>query len=132
MEPTFVVLTDLSAAAEAASTYTSRLATLMGGQVVLLHVYHDPLLEPEAAMMAVPALEANRQQALTELVQRAQQLPVPGKAEMSEESLEVALQQAISQYHPLLLAAGREAPHTALDRLVANLALPALRQARYP
>ena len=132
MEPTFVLLTDLSAAAEVASNYTSRLATLVGAQLVLLHVYQDPLLEPEAAMMAVPAIAANRRQAMTELVERAQHLAVPAKAELSIDSLGVAVANAVEQYHPLLLAVGREAPRTMLDRLVANLALPVLRDARYP
>ncbi|MCC3155357.1 hypothetical protein Q3A66_20170, partial [Hymenobacter sp. BT770] len=132
MEPAFVVLSDLSSSSEAALMYTAQWAKHINGRVVLLHVYLDPLLEPEISMVPATVRVASRQEIMASMAKRTQQLGVPALIELSDDSLETAVQTMISRYHPLLLAAGREAPHTALDRLVANLALPALRQARYP
>ncbi|MFC7671006.1 universal stress protein [Hymenobacter humi] len=47
MEPTFVVLTDLSPSSEVALAYTSRLAKHVHAHLVLLHVYQDPCWSPK-------------------------------------------------------------------------------------
>ena len=52
MQPVFVVLTDLSSASQVVLTYTANLAALLDGRLVLLHVYQDQLLVPEAVMVA--------------------------------------------------------------------------------
>lgn len=132
MQPSFVVITDLSGASENALTYTARLANCVSGRLVLLHPYQDPLLEPEAAMVAVPSLVNTRKEVMDELVQRAQQLPVPAEAELSVDTLGMAVADVVQRRHPLLLALGREQPHNWLDRLISNQALPILQGAHYP
>ncbi|ALW86724.1 hypothetical protein AUC43_17545 [Hymenobacter sedentarius] len=121
MEPAFVVLTDLSSSAEAALLYTTQLARHVNGRVVLLHVYLDPLLELEVSLVPATVQVASRQEIMANMAKRTQQLGVPALIELSDDSLEVAVQHMILRYHPLLLAAWREAPHTAVAS-----------QARYP
>ncbi|GAB2955255.1 hypothetical protein GCM10027048_21210 [Hymenobacter coalescens] len=132
MEPSFVVLTDLSRGAEAALTYTTRLAALLAGRLVLLHVYQDPFLEPEAMMVAMPAVLESRQQIKTDLAQRARQLPVPADTELSVDTLTGAVADAVQRHHPLLLVLGREQPEYLLDRLLPHHAAAVLQEARYP
>lgn len=132
MQPTFVVLTDLSSAAQVALAYTARLAELINGRLVLLHVYQDPLLAPETVMVAAPATLSNRQEVMTELMQRTRHLTVPAEAEMSVDTLGLAVFDIVQRRLPLLLAMGREHPKNLLDRLISNLALPVLHDARYP
>ncbi|MFC7671007.1 universal stress protein [Hymenobacter humi] len=83
-------------------------------------------------MMAVPAIQYNRSQAMTELLARTQRLDVPAQAEMSTETLGLSIEDIVQRYHPVLLASGREEPHNVLDRFLTNLALPVLQDARYP
>ena len=132
MQSTFVVLTDLSSAAQVALDYTTRLAALLNGRLVLLHVYQDPLLAPEAVMVAAPAAISSRQGVMNELMHLTRQLPVPTEAEMSVDTLGLAVFDVVQRRQPLLLAIGREHPENLLDRLISNLALPVLHDARYP
>ncbi|QIL75038.1 universal stress protein [Hymenobacter sp. HDW8] len=132
MQPTFVVLTDLSRSAEAALMYTTRLAQRLDGRLVLLHVFLDPVLEPEVSMVAAPVLVASRQEIMTNMVQRASTLPVPADTEVVVDVLSAALANVVQQHRPLLLALGREEPDNLLDRLVGNRALPILQDAHHP
>ncbi|QNP51440.1 universal stress protein [Hymenobacter qilianensis] len=132
MQPTFVVMTDLSRSAEAALTYTTRLAQRLDGRLVLLHVFLDPVLEPEVSMVAAPILVTSRQEIMTNMVQRASTLPVPTDTEVVVDVLSTALANVVQQHHPLLLALGREEPDNVLDRLVGNRALPILQDAHHP
>lgn len=132
MSPAFVVLTDMSPAAEVALTYTARLAQLLNGRVQLLHVYMDLVLEPEIGMVAAPIQVANCQEILTEMMQRARLLPVPAEAELSIEPLTVAVSEVVQRHHPLLLAIGRLHPESVLDHLLHNHALPILQDASHP
>ncbi|SMB98914.1 UspA domain protein [Hymenobacter roseosalivarius DSM 11622] len=132
MQPTFVVLTDLSRSAEAALTYTTRLAQRLDGRLVLLHVFLDPVLEPEISMVAAPILVASREEIITSMVQQASTLPVPADTEVVVDVLSSALANVVQQHHPLLLALGREEPDNLLDRLVGNRALPILQDTRHP
>ena len=132
MQPTFVVLTDLSSAAQVALNYTTNLAALLDGRVVLLHVYQDPLLTPEAVMVAAPAAISSRQEIMTELMSWTRRLAVPTEAEMSVDTLGLAVFDVVQRRQPLLLAIGREHPDNLLDRFISNMALPVLHDARYP
>ncbi|MBC6605893.1 universal stress protein [Hymenobacter sp. BT188] len=132
MQPTFVVLTDMSAAAEVALTYTTRLAQLIHGRMVLLHVYLDPMLAPEAAAMASPITVTSRKETMAYMVQRAQELPVPAEAEIVLDMLSPALADVVKRHKPVLLAFGREEPFNLLDRMMGNWALPFLQQAQHP
>ncbi|TGE23877.1 universal stress protein [Hymenobacter aquaticus] len=132
MQPCFVVFTDFTAAAETALTYTTHLARQLGGRLVLVHVYQDPLLEPEAAMVTVPLVIASRQEMLADMIQRVRQLPVPAEAELSVETLGATVAEVIERHHPLLLVLGRDKEDTLLDRLIRHQAAPVLRAAHYP
>ena len=132
MQPTFVVLTDLSEPAEVALKYATRLATELSGRIILLNVYQDPLLEPESAMMTMPLVIESRQQVKVALAQRAQLLPVPTETLVSTESLEATITEVVERYHPLAFVLGREHPATLLDRLLPHQAAPVLQAARYP
>ena len=132
MQPTFVVLTDLSSAAQVALTYTTNLAELLNGRLVLLHVYQDPLLAPEAVMVAAPAAISSRQEVLTELMHWTRELAVPAEAEMSVDTLGLAVFDVVQRRQPLLLAMGRDRPENLIDRFIRTLALPVLHDARYP
>ncbi|QIL74885.1 universal stress protein [Hymenobacter sp. HDW8] len=132
MQPAFVVLTDMSAATEVALTYTSRLAQRLDGRLVLLHVYLDPMLAPDAAVMASPILVTSRKEIIAYLVERAQELPVPAEAEIVVDMLSPALADVVQRHRPLLLACGREQPINLLDRMIGNWVLPILQQAHQP
>ena len=132
MQPAFVVLTDTSAATEAALQYTARLAHLRQGRLVLLHVYLDPLIEPEAALVSPPVPVATRQDIMAYMVGRAQALPVPAEAEIVVDMLAPAVADVVQRYQPELLAFGREPIDNLLDRLIGNWALPILQEARHP
>ncbi|WP_457063921.1 universal stress protein [Hymenobacter sp. UYAg731] len=132
MQPTFVVLSDLNSATDAVLRYTSQLATqLPEGHLVLMHVFQDPLLLPESALM-VPVVTPGRHAVLADLAQRADHLPVPAEPEMTIDTLGLALADAVMRHHPLLLAAGREQPANLIDRVLSNMALPVLQGAHYP
>ncbi|TGD78786.1 universal stress protein [Hymenobacter wooponensis] len=132
MQPTFVVLTDLSEPVEVALKYATRLASELAGQLVLLNVYQDPLLEPESAMMTMPLVMESRQQVKAALAQRAKLLPVPAEVVVSTESLEATITELVHRYHPLAFVLGREHPETLLDRLLPHQAAPVLQAACYP
>ncbi|GAB3823919.1 universal stress protein [Hymenobacter jeollabukensis] len=132
MHPAFVVLTDFSPAAERALRYTTRLAEQVDGRLVLLHVYQDPLLEPEAAMVTLPMVLQSRKQILAELAERARQQALPTETHLSIDTLGDAVTEVVAQHHPLLLALGREQHSTMIDRLLRHQAGPILQTARYP
>jgi nucleotide-binding universal stress UspA family protein len=132
MQPTFVVLTDLSESAEVALKYATRLATELAGRIVLLNVYQDPLLEPESAMMTMSLVMESRLQVKAALAQRAQQLPVPTEVLVSTESLKATISEVVQRYHPLAFVLGRAHPETLLDRLLPHQAAPILQAACYP
>lgn len=134
MKPAFVVLTDLSGAAESALTYTTRLAACLQGRLVLLHVYLNvnALVEPEMVLATTAAQLASRQQLRADLCLRAEMLPVPADAELSLDTLTMAVRGAVQRHQPLLLALGREQPHTLLGRLLPHRTVSVLRTARHP
>jgi nucleotide-binding universal stress UspA family protein len=117
MQPAFVVFTDFSAAAERALRYTTPLARALNGRLVLLHVYQDPYIEPEAAMMTVPLVLENRKERLAQLTERARQLALPAEAELSVEALADAMADVVQRHQPLMLG---------------HQAAPILQAARYP
>ncbi|WP_170061823.1 universal stress protein [Hymenobacter chitinivorans] len=132
MLPAFVVLTDLSTAAESALTYATLLAQRLSGRLQLLHVYQDPMVVPEAAMVTVPLVLESRKVLLSELVERALRLPIPASAELAVGPFRDAVAEAVQVHHPLLLVLGREKDPTLLDQLIRLQATPILQAARYP
>ncbi|OON69953.1 universal stress protein [Hymenobacter sp. CRA2] len=132
MQPAFVVLTDFSSAAERAVRYATQLAQQVRGRLVLLNVYQDPLLEPEAAMVTIPLVLQSRRQTLADLAERARQLALPAEAELSVETLADTVADVVRRHQPQLLVLGRAKDETLLDRLVRHQAAPILQAARYP
>ncbi|UYZ59705.1 universal stress protein [Hymenobacter latericus] len=134
MSASLIVLMDFSPGAEAALRYATGLARQLSARLVLLHLYHDPLLVTETALVTVP-VEAyyQSQQEVTEHLQRlAQTLPVPAEVAVAANTIPEVVADAVQRYQPLLLVAGREHTDNFLDRLVSNLALPSLRAVRFP
>ncbi|MBH8558137.1 universal stress protein [Hymenobacter negativus] len=119
MQPTFVVMTDFSAAAEAALAYTTRLATLVDGQVLLLHVFEDHAMNsvnfaPGPAFGQSGTLtrhRVSREAVLAELTREAQLLPVPAEVELMEPPMGDALHHLLAHRYPQLLVLGRAHAH---------------------
>ena len=134
MKPAFIVLTDLSTAANAALAYTTRLAASVHGRLVLLHVHLnvDPLLEPEAVLTTSPAELASRRQTKADLLLQAQHLAVPADVELSIETVAGAVRGAVQRHCPVLLALGREQHHSLLSRLIPHRTVSILQAARHP
>jgi nucleotide-binding universal stress UspA family protein len=134
MQPAFVVLTDLSGAAETALIYTTRLATCLHGRLVLLHVYLNvnALIEPEAALATTATQLAGRRQLRADLCLQAEMLAVPADAEVSLDTLTMAVRGAVQRHQPLLLALGRVQPHSLLGWLLPHRTVSVLRAARHP
>ena len=112
MQPTFVVMTDFSAAAEAALAYTTRLATLVAGQILLLHVFeeHAAVLS-DSSVPAFGRAQGGRAAVLAELTREARQLPVPAEAELVEAPMGAALHRLLAHRYPQLLVLGRAHAH---------------------
>jgi nucleotide-binding universal stress UspA family protein len=127
-----VVLTDFSPASEVATRYAASLAELLQARLVLLHLYYEPLLAPEMAMVSVQVAYQTQAQAARALHELAQQLSVPATTEVIGETLSAAIADAVERYQPLMLVMGRAHTESFLDRLVSNQALPLLHAAHYP
>ncbi|MFD1469515.1 universal stress protein [Hymenobacter caeli] len=134
MKPAFVVLTDLSGAADAALTYTTRLAACLDGRLVLLHVFLNvsALIEPETVLATTTTQLAARRQLRANLCQQAEKLPLTADAELSLDTLDAAVRGAVQRHQPLLLALGREQPHSLLGRLIPHRTVSILRSVRHP
>ncbi|GAB3242391.1 hypothetical protein GCM10027346_38600 [Hymenobacter seoulensis] len=132
MHPSLVVLTDFSAASETALSYAAHLAQKLSGQLVLLHVYQDPLLEPEAAMVTVPMIMANREQVLGEMAQLVRELAIEAETELSVDTLRDTVAEVIQRRRSLLLVLGRDKEDALIDRLISNQAVPVLQASHYP
>ena len=130
--PCFVVLANLSAVAEQAARYAAVLGMPQQARLELLHLYHDPVLDPE--LVTVTAAHTFRTQAETAalLRQQAQQLAVPAEVKISVQPLATAVQEGVCQGHPQLLVMGLSAEHTLLDHFLRNQALPVLRATQRP
>ncbi|AYA36018.1 universal stress protein [Hymenobacter oligotrophus] len=134
MSPSLVVLMDFSPGAEVALRYATSLAEQLSAKLVLLHLYHDPLLVSETALVTVPveAYYQSQQEVTEHLQQLAKALPVPAEVAVAANTIPEVVADAVQRYHPWLLIAGREHANNILDRLVSNLALPSLRAVHFP
>ena len=132
MNPCIVVLANLSAVAEQAAQYAAVLGAPQQAHLELLHLYHDPVLDPE--LVTVTAAHTFRTQAETAalLRERAYRLAVPAEVKVSVQPLVTAVQEIVCQGNPLLLAMGLSAEHTLLDQYLHNQALPVLRTTHRP
>ncbi|QNH63001.1 universal stress protein [Hymenobacter sediminicola] len=132
MNPAILMLTNLSAAAERAAQTAAILGLPLHMRLVLLHLYHDPLLDPE--LVVITTAQAYRTQAETaaSLQALAQRLALPAEVTTSTAALSEAVQAALHHYQPLLLSMGLSKEHDLLDRLLHNQMLPVLRATHHP
>ena len=132
MNPSLLVLADLSPAAERAAQYAALLGTPLQAHLILLHFYHDPVLELELA--GVTSAQLSRNQADTAAVLRAvaQRLPVPADVTVSVKPMPEAIAEVVRGHHPLLLVMGLSAEHLVLDHWLHNQLLPVLRATQQP
>ena len=132
MNPSLLVLADLSPAAERAAQYAALLGTPLHAHVNLLHFYHDPVLELELA--GVTSAQLNRSQAETAaaLSAVAQRLPVSADVTVSVEPMPGVIAEAVRERHPLLLVMGLSTEHIVLDHWLHNQLLPVLRATQQP
>ena len=132
MNSCIVVLANLSAAAEQAARYAAVLAAPQQARLELLHLYHEPLLDPELVTVTVAHSFRTQAETAALLREQAQQLAVPAEVKVSVQPLAAAVQEAVCQGHPQLLVMGLSAEHTLLDHFLHNQALPVLRATHCP
>ena len=132
MKPSLLVLTDSSPAAERARAYAAVLAAPLGAEVHLLHVYPTPPMTARvgAVMHATTARYVRHERHALEQV--AAEMPVPATATTVATGWDDAVQQALDQYHPLLVIAGLTATDGLLDEWLSNRALPLAHDTGYP
>ncbi|WBO86009.1 universal stress protein [Hymenobacter yonginensis] len=130
--PSLLVLTNLAAPAEQAARYAGLLGAPLHARLVLLHLYHNPVLDPE--LVTVTTTQAYRSQAETSVAlhQLADRLSAPASVEVSVWSAPEAVDEAVRRHQPLLLAMGLSAEQDTLDHLLHNQALPVLRATHRP
>ncbi|OGX87148.1 hypothetical protein BEN47_11760 [Hymenobacter lapidarius] len=132
MQPSFVVLVDLSAAAERAAHYAAVLGELLHVRLALVNVYQVPLLSSELAFVAMPYFPQLQSDAEDAFQAMAERLPVAAEATVLVAPMHDAVQEAIARYHPLLLAMSLSPEQNGLDHLLRNHVLPVLRATHRP
>ena len=133
MNPSIVVLANLSEAAEKAARYAAVLGAPLHARVALLHCYHDPvLLVPELAAVTAAQTDRNYAETTAEIQALAQQLPGGAAVMVSARPMADAVAEAVAQHQPLLLAMGLSPEHDFLDELLRNQVLPVLRGTHQP
>ena len=133
MNPSIVVLTNLSEAAEKTARYAAVLGAPLHAHVTLLHFYQDPvMLAPELAVVAVAQTDRNYADTAAGMQALAQRLPGTTDIMVSTLPMPDAVAEAVQRYHPLFLAMGLSPEHDFLDELLHNLVLPVLRATHQP
>ena len=134
MKPTFLVLTDLSAAARRAAHFTGLLAAAVGGQLVLLYQKNAALFEPDMSMVTLPEDYYTQEKHDTDvaMAELARALPAPASVATGGASLYDVLGDLIGLWQPQLLAMALAPEHDVLDHLLVNQALPVLRDSGLP
>ena len=132
MNPSILVLANLSEAAAQAARYAAVLGAPIRTHLALLNLYHDAVLDPE--LVTVTTAHAYRNQAETAAALRAlaRSLPAPAEVTVSSDSLLDAVQAAVRRHQPLLLAMGLSTEHDWLDGVLLNQALPVLQATHRP
>ncbi|WBA43019.1 universal stress protein [Hymenobacter canadensis] len=132
MPASLLVLTNLAEPAEQAARYAGLLGEPLHARLVLLHLYHNPVLDPE--LVTVTTAQAYRSQAETSVAlhELAARLTVPATVEVSVWAAPEAVDEAVRRHQPLLLAMGLSPEPDMLDHLLHNQALPVLRATHRP
>ena len=139
MSPSLLVLADLSAPSERAVQYAALLGAPSRAELVLLHLGHDAEELRELEPVVEVFTRSNRPASVPMAALQAmlQDLPsasgIPSASILvSEEPLIVAVDDAVRQYHPLLLVMGLSAEHTLLEHWLHRRILPVLRATHRP
>ena len=133
MNPSIVVLANLSEAAEKTARYAAVLGAPLPAPVVLLHFYHDPvLLAPELAVVTAAQTDRNYAESAAEMHALAQRLPGTPEVMVSTRPTSDAVAEALSRHRPLMLAMGLSPEHDILDEMLRNQVLPVLRATHQP
>jgi nucleotide-binding universal stress UspA family protein len=130
MALSLLVLTDFTHPADHALAYADRLASAIGGRLVLLHVRRDAILDPEQLSGTLADLDTEATQLAFASLQRG--LVAPAVAETGHGGVAEAVAQAVRQHQPTLIVLGRTPAGNTPDELLAPLALALLRSAPYP
>ena len=134
MNPSIVVLANLSATAEKTARYAAVLGAPLHTHVVLLHCYQDAavLFAPELAVVAAAQTDRSYAETAADMQALAQQLPAPSEVMVSTMPLTEAVTKAVRQHQPLLVAMGLSPERDFLDELLRNQLLPVLRATHQP
>ncbi|KUG08543.1 universal stress protein [Solirubrum puertoriconensis] len=130
MTPSIIVLTDFFAVSNRALSYAGELAEPLGAQLVLLHVQHDALLDP--AEHGTYRAHREERKAAHQLVQLAEQQPVPAVAEISDAFLPDAIRESVEHHHPLMLVLGRPGTAYSPSDLVTGATVDLMRTVHRP
>ena len=133
MNPSIVVLANLSEAAEKAAQYAAVLGAPLHAHVALLHSYHDPvLMVPEMAVFTTAQTDRDYAESVTGMQALARRLPGSAEVVLSALPMADAVVEAVQHRNPLVLAMGLSPEQSFLDELLRNQVLPLLRATHYP
>ena len=132
MNPSVLVLANLSGSAAQATRWAAALGAPLRARLELLHFCQGPEPVPERRTVTTPDAYYGPDETAQALEALGHQLPTPTGVTITREPLAEAVATAVHQHHPLLLALGLSEEHTLLDHLLRNRALPALRATHRP
>ena len=133
MDPTILVLVNLSATAELAARYAAVLAAPLYAHLTLLNLWTYPVItSPELVEAEAQVAERTQAETLNALQLLARQLPVPAEVEEITGVMLDAVEAAVRRHQPMLLVMGLSAEHGLLDHLLHNQVLPVLRATHWP
>lgn len=133
MDPAILVLVNASATAEQAARYAAALGAPLHVHLTLLNLWTYPvIMSPEIVEAEAQVAERLQAETLHALQSLARQLPVPTEVEELPGVMLDAVEEAVRQHQPLLLAMGLSAENGLLDHLLHNQVLPVLRATHWP
>ncbi len=132
MNPSIVVLADLTATAERIAAYAAALGAPLHAQLTLLHLYEDPVLDPELTPLSAALADRNQAQTGRVLRELTGRLPAATELIVAVGTMPDTVAKAIRHYDPLLLVMGLSAEEDMLDYWLRNQALPVLRATHRP
>ncbi len=119
MPTPLLIISDLFRAADQALDYATNLAESLGARLVLLHVRHDSILDPE--MFTGELSDLSKEATALALSRVADDLAIPVVVEIGHGRVAFAVADAVSQHHPLLVVLGRPDYSAIPDELVPRI-----------
>ncbi len=132
MNPTILVLTDLSDTAEQTAQYAAALGAPLHAGLVLLHLYPDYVLDPELSTVTPAQDIRDRAEIAATLREVIRRLPVPAEGEVASGAAFDSVEKVVRRCQPLLLAVGLNTEDTWLDHWLSNHLLPVLNATHRP